>query len=171
MTIRRSEEIEEEMFALLKLTNPEAKLGGVARGVDAIITSKDGHPILIECKHNGVYIEDSEHAALVEHIQNARIIHVSDNHNTRGLDVVKKALVKPVPGENLSRLARLSMSAEAHGRFVWPAIQDLRIEYEDIKKSRGPIQARCVLMRGYASVVPHWLYGLVAHVIKWVVSA
>jgi hypothetical protein len=73
-------------------------------------------------------------------------------------------------GARLTWLTQLGMSAEAHRLFVLPAIADIQFEYGELRADQ-PIRAWCVLIRGYACVLPGWLYGLVARAIKWAFSA
>jgi len=81
-----------------------------------------------------------------------------------------RCTTKRTTGARLTWLTQLGMSAESHRLFVLPAIADIQFEYGELRADQ-PIRAWCVLIRGYASVLPGWLYGLVARAIKWAFSA
>jgi hypothetical protein len=70
------------------------------------------------------------------------------------------------PGARLSRLTQWCMTAEAHQLIIWPAIMDMQVEYADERNAGRPIRALLILIRGYASVLRAWLYGLIAQAIR-----
>lgn len=75
------------------------------------------------------------------------------------------------PGSRLFQLTGWGMDPEAHRTYVLPAIADLQLEYIQAREAGRPLLAWYTLVRGYASILPCWLYGMAARVLKWTVSS
>jgi len=92
---------------------------------------------------------------------------------TTGIDIERVPLARAVtrPGIRMTRLTQFGMTAEAHRSMVWPAMQDAQFEYAVERNAGHQWCALFTLIRGYASVLSGWLYGLIAQALKRTNSA
>ena len=75
-----------------------------------------------------------------------------------------------VPGTRARWILGVVMTRRAFRRYVYPAITEMQAEYLEALAAGHRRHARWIAIRGHLLLIPGWLYGLVAQVIRRIFS-